>query len=373
MIESVRVSSVRQRSNIIKLSMQIQDETFNDQSGRLALMTLRLHSLISLLKKSGPPFHEDATTSSPMPLQPAMHVEERPLLPAVPLLLPVELWQEIALMIGDKCDLIRLCQTSQMLHSICEPYLYRSLKIDTDKSKIRRIEGLLHTIQTRHLEDAIEYLHVNHPDYPPSSQTREECRQVDELLGKLMVPLPNLRQLIFRCDVPCHTNWGINHPYLKKLETRRLTSLLLDCKCLNQPHSGRFKILSSPGMQGIVSIDLGDSLRRELDFNEESFIEGNPFLPCLKEITSHSFKPFGPHFRGGSIASICNHKSHSDLATVLLNCPPGLMHLHHDRLQTFIPAIIKGPTPYLKLRTMIGFIFHEVADVSTKPSDHAHS
>lgn len=283
--------------------------------------------------------------------------------------LPIELWYYITSMVR-RDVLFRLSRTNRTLRSICLPYFYNSISLSTPVGgNLKRMQLLVRSIQNSHLADLVTCLghdplsrSEGHPDY---------CRPINHLVGKLVVPLRNLRELAFLCKM-CSQDSCLDHSYLRQLETKVLTKLELNGECFRRDHRLTLPILSAPCMRGITTLDLRYETSWDLEPAEQALIEDDSFLPCLRKLSSPTFKLFTSHLRKGSIKNIYIRSDHSDLSTILSNSLPGVMYLYQECIKALIPSIMGNPSPYLKLRSIGRFTFREVHDVSTKPSNYAH-
>lgn len=278
--------------------------------------------------------------------------------------LPVELWYHIFSMIDDKSDLSRLSRTCRYLQSICQPYIYHSLDIYIDLFWRQRLERLSHAMQNRRLSEYVTYCFIEFENRPIPATT--ERRQINKLMGKVMVPLRNLQGLTHRCKICIHGLGGMYHSYLQRLKTRRLTKLVLYGECFTRPphRSIGFRILCAPCMRMVTSLDLGTAIYQSLTPAELALVESDSFLPHLTEVTSAAFAPFASHLRKGTITSIRTNESRSDLHTVLFECPPALLYLYHEYLQDWLPEIVSHSSPFLKIRSMKWFYFAIIESVS---------
>lgn len=269
--------------------------------------------------------------------------------------LPVELWYYIASLVERKDDLSRLSRTSQLLGSICRPYLYRSISIDVHLG-VYRLESLRQAIENRDIADMITDVSVTWSitiQSPPS--------RVDKLLGVVLIPLGNLRKLTFCCRNRCCKG---RHQHLKQLTTRSLTTLQLDCSCFSCYNHICYEILCAPCMRGVTSICFGGEYYPSFEsVVVQAVIGTDSFLPNLKEIVARNLPPFISHFRRGIITSVSLYGSDSfkALNDLLSICPPALLGLVCPSLLEHIPQIVTNPHPYCKVRTLRYFRFRHVS------------
>lgn len=326
------------------------------------LMPLKLPRL---LKRSSPQIIEDKITHTvEIPVKLPVRLPVKP-----PVELPVELWYHIASMLKGKPDLSRLYRTNHTLRAICQQYLYCSITIYIGEYS-KPICSLLRAMRNRRLADLVTSLCVSIAgvDHP---HRQELCNRVDDLAGRLVVPLRNLWNLTYYCNMCCEHSDN-HHLYMQRLETKVLTKLELSGQCFYKHQCPTLQILSSPCIRGITSLDLDYATRWNLEPAEQALIEGDSFLPCLRELSSPTFRLFTSRLRKGSITNIYSRSNHSDLFTLLSNSLPGVMYLYQQHIEALIPSVMDNPSPYLKLKTMSSFVFRNISDVSTRSSDYAH-
>lgn len=284
--------------------------------------------------------------------------------------LPLELWYQVASTVESKDDLCRLCRTSRTFQSIFQQYLYGSIIVNTRQDETNR--RLLWTIQNRHFADLVKHLDVTFDRYGIGGQhCSNRCGRIDSLVGDLVAPLRNLRELTYFCRM-CYQHSEIHHSHLKRLETAILTKLELGGECFSGHQRLTLQILSSPCISGITSLELHYETSWDLESPEQALVCDDSFLPCLRELSAQKFKLFTSRLCKGSITSICSLKDRSDLSTALSKSLPGVVSLYGQCMEAIIPSIMDNPTPYLKLRNMSGFVFDSVNDVSNRPFDYVH-
>lgn len=280
--------------------------------------------------------------------------------------LPVELWYHIASMVEETADLSRLYRTSRTLQAICQQDLYESIRIYIEAGNQRSINSLLRAMQNPRLADLVIYFYVHIAKIDPHGP--EVCDRLDKVVGGLVAPMRNLQELACVCKMRCQ-HFDTHHLYFQRLETKVLKKLYLGGECFHRTTS---KILSTPCMRGITSLILAYKTIRNLNPEEQALVEDDSFLPCLRELSSPTFRPFMTHIRKGSLTSIGIHSNTCDLSTAFSNSLPGAMHLVHLGVESLLPSIMNNPSPFLKLRTMSRFTFNHVRNVSTKSSNYAH-
>src|ERR1700761_8203158 len=112
----------------------------------LSVYHLGLHHICKLFERPMSSSNSDINTITSDSPQTPLEATGLPLQPSPPSnnsALPVELWDHIASMVDSSRHLSRLCQTSSILKSICERYLYRAVYINPHQAdKIGAIEIL---------------------------------------------------------------------------------------------------------------------------------------------------------------------------------------------------------------------------------------
>lgn len=298
-----------------------------------------------------------------IPIRPEVQVAEQSPPPSRKYVLPIELWDQVVSMVESKRDLCQICRTNRVLQSVCERYIYREISIGPDNiNKIISMKNLSRAMENYRLGKFVISFSVTLPttistgwDDPPL----DECREWDQLIERVITPLPNLRELTYICSMFSCQLSGL-HSYLQRLETTKLTRLTFVCLCLdNEPDC--FRILSAPCMQGVTYFCWHNMAYHE---GEVASVEDDSYFPNLQELISWKIMPFRSHLLKGTIKSIRIDNRDTDLLDALSNCPSGLLHLYAADLESYLPKLTLNLTPYLKIKSMRGFHFGIIDNVS---------
>ncbi|PVF91093.1 hypothetical protein CPB86DRAFT_792288 [Serendipita vermifera] len=117
-----------------------------------------------------------------------------------------------------------------------------------------------------------------------SSSSLCSCLTLNKRLGTILIGLRNLKVLDIDCDL-YHGHGRDQHQYFVHLKTRVLQQLWFVCQCCGIGEVEMIKIMGSPCMQSVTSLDWNSKGNHSRNNNHfESFLKDTNALPNLQEL-----------------------------------------------------------------------------------------
>lgn len=271
-------------------------------------------------------------------------------------------------LIRQKRDLVTLCQVSRQFRSICTPFLYRFVVVDSKLAKFAARLRLYRTLQDPNISHAVTHLEVNlkgeivcekrnKSSVLPSSLKRCSCRGYDEALGKAVVLLKNLESLTIYCTLcrGSHT-----HEYLFRLEAVLLRQFRF--RCYGSSWQLKNSILLLPFMPQVTALALECDENRiyaHQGSSHHTLVARPDVAPNLHTMSLDGHRLSVHLLANRPIERLCLDSSTRPvlgrhigaLHTTISQSPGKLSHLFAIDILDWLPGTVKqDPEPYRHLR-----------------------
>lgn len=291
--------------------------------------------------------------------------------------LPVELWVHILSFVTDRQDILSLCYVARGLYPVAKVSFYTSLNIQAGK-KISRTTGrfisryqlrkLHKTIQAPLLADIITEVRVgltwcqDRFTSAPGPKNRQldalrcSCSQSNTNIGQILLSLPQLHVLYFKCIRCVPSPEG--HRYLEQLPTRSLQQLYFQCQCTTPDMEVPFSVSQSQCMATVTTL-WWMRLFYPGEFPEplwKQFTEQRDYFPQVQKIVCDDLRPMRSVLRRGNITHLDCDDYDENLTKFLPTGTASLHYLRTTRLQSVVLAIQQNQSPYRNIQHLGIFI-----------------